>query len=596
MSDDLVGGLDEPAELQPEPGALALASPDDDWSRADWERAAAGVLRRTARLSEDDSDDAVWTALTRTTYDDVRVPPLGTPDHLVGLTTSGRPTRAEDWDVRTANAGDNAAALEDLANGATSLWLDTDDVAGALAGVLLDLPPVVLEAGTPERARALLALTAGTELPAATNLGVDPIGARLRERLVGGDVETVVEAARMALERGVRGVVVDASAVHELGASDAQEVGYSLAAGVAYLRLLTDAGVAVDDAAALLEFRYAVTDEQLVTIAKLRAARRCWARVLELSEVSRSKDGGMTQRQHAVTSRPMLSAYDPWVNMLRGTVAAFAAGVGGAEAVTVVPFDSPLGEPDAFGRRIARNVSSLLLAESHVAAVTDPAGGAYAVEKLTDDLAVSAWRELQRIEAGGGVLAALDDGSFLERVGHTADRRARDVATRRKPITGLSTYPHLGETIPPRVSTGSAADGRDVRRWGVAFEELRAAPPDRHVFLATLGPVAQHSTRAGFATNLLAAGGITVDVAGGTHGVDDLRSAYGGQAVVCVAGTDAAYAAWGHDAADALRAAGALRVAVVSTGSTDGHAWADARFSPGDDAVAFLTWLREALR
>ena len=153
----------------------------------------------------------------------------------------------------------------------------------------------------------------------------------------------------------------------------------------------------MDEAASLIEFRYAATDEQFPTIAKLRAARRLWARVLEASGAAES-----AQRQHVVTSRAMMGRVDPWVNMLRGTVAAFAAGVGGADAITVVPFDEPLGLPDAFGRRIARNTSSLLIEESHVAAVTDPAGGSYAVEKLTDDLAVAGWAELGRIEADGG--------------------------------------------------------------------------------------------------------------------------------------------------------------------------------------------------
>ncbi|MDX6358734.1 MAG: methylmalonyl-CoA mutase, partial [Nocardioidaceae bacterium] len=513
---DVQGGLDQPEELQPEAGSLALASAADDWSRADWEKAAAVALRKSRRLGEDAPDDAVWAKLTRTTYDGVEVLPLGMP----GAHGAVRPPRLGAWDVRTFNRGDNAAALQDLEHGATSLWLDTDDIAAALAGVRLDLAPVVLEGGSPERAGALLDVAGehGEHLHHETNLGADPIGARLRGRDDGQDDDTAVEVARLALEVGVRAIVVDATAVHDLGASEAQEVGYSLAAGAAYLRLLTEAGIAVDNPARLMEFRYAATDEQFLTIAKLRAARRCWDRMLGLSEVGRHR-----QAQHAVTSRAMLSAYDPWVNMLRGTVAAFAAGVGGAEAVTVVPFDSPLGEPDELGRRIARNVSSLLISESHVAVVGDPAGGAYAVEKLTDDLAAAAWVELQRIEASGGVLAALDDGSLLARVAEVAARRDRDVATRKRPITGLSEFPNPQETLPLRVGGGD-----DVRRYGAAFESLRAEPPAQHVFLATLGTVAAHTARAGFATNLFAAGGVAVDVAGPTAGVDDLVAAYAG--------------------------------------------------------------------
>jgi methylmalonyl-CoA mutase len=577
MTDEVAGGLDEPEELQPEQGALRLADPGDTWSRADWEKAAADVLRKVRRLADDDPDEAVWAALTHTTYDGVDIAPLGT----AGPHGAIRPHRRGAWDVRTLNRGDNAAALADLRNGATSLWLDTDDVAGVLTGVLLEVAPVVLQGGTPERASALFAVAGETRMHSRTNLGADPIGARVQGRTDCGDEHGTVEVVRFAVEHGVRGVVVDATAVHDLGASDAQEVGYSLAAGVAYLRLLTAAGIDLDDAVRMMEFRYAATDEQFPTIAKLRAARRCWARMTALS------GSPSRQRQHVVTSRPMLSAYDPWVNMLRTTVAAFAAGAGGADAVTVVPFDSPLGEPDAFGRRIARNVSSLLISESHVAAVTDPAGGSYAVERLTDDLAGAAWAELQRIEAAGGVAAALDDGSLVARIAEVTALRERDVATRKRPITGLSEFPLLGEAIPAR---RGEPDG--VRRWGASYEALRADPPLAHVFLATLGPVAQHTARAQFATNLLAAGGVAVDPAGATAGVDDLLAAYAGQSVVCVAGTDAACAAWGSEAAEALRAKGATRVIVAGQPAD----WADDSCATGVDAVAFLTRTREALR
>src|SRR5690606_31764030 len=143
------------------------------------------------------------------------------------------------------------------------------------------------------------------------------------------------------------------------------------------------------------------------------------------------------------TSRPMMAKYDPYVNMLRTTVAAFAAGVGGAEAITVVPFDEPLGQPSALGRRNARNTSSLLIWESHIAKVVDPAGGSYAVEKLTDDLARAAWEEFGRVEAAGGVVAALEDGSLQARIDEVVAARDAQVANRRRPITGVSEFPNL---------------------------------------------------------------------------------------------------------------------------------------------------------
>jgi methylmalonyl-CoA mutase len=562
------GGLAEPEELEPDQGSLELAGPQDRHERADWEAAAATVLRKGRRLGDDDADALVWEKLTRTTLDGIGITPLGTPDLLADLTTTGRPTRLGSWDVRahlavTDAATDNATLLADLEGGVTSLWLETPDTTDwgvLLDGVLPDLAPVVLQT-TEAGARAFLQWADGRELEARTNLGVDASAA-------------TKELAELARHAGVRAFVVDASSVHDRGASDAQELAHSLAAGATYLRTLTDAGVGLDEAARIVEFRYAATDEQFVTIAKLRAARRLWGRVLELSGAEAHE-----QHQHAVTSRPMMSRYDPWVNLLRTTVAAFAAGVGGADAVTVLPFDSPLGTPDAFARRIARNTSHLLIDESHVAVVSDPAGGAYAVEKLTDDLAVAAWELFGRLDEG----ADLDD-----EIAKTVERREREVATRRRPITGLSEFPHLAETLPARAPAPASSQ---VRRYGAAYEALRDDPPAAHVFLATMGTVAAHTARATFASNLLAAGGIAVDVAGGTETVEDLVAAYDGQKVVCLAGSDGAYDGWGDEAARAMRAAGAEWVVVAGTP----REWADDSAAMGVDALDFLHRTREKL-
>ena len=553
------GGLAEPEELEPEQGSLDLAAPEDRHDRAAWEAAAGAVLRKARQLREDDPDRLVWDKLTRTTLDAIAITPLGTPDLLDDLTTSGRPTRAGAWDVRahlavTDAKSDNETLLADLEGGVTSLWLDAPDGvdwATLLDGVLLDLAPVVVHGD----ARGFLDHVGDRELHPATNLGLDA-----REP----DPDLAAEARR----RGIRAYVVDATAVHDRGASDVQELAYALKVGADHLREADD----LDEAARLLEFRYAATDEQFPTIAKLRAARRLWARVLELSGVEQRD-----QHQHAVTSRPMMSRYDPWVNMLRTTVAAFAAGVGGADAVTVLPFDSPLGVPDAFGRRIARNTSHLLVDESHVATVTDPAGGAYAVEKLTDDLARTAWELFGR----------LDEGEQLDPlVEATVAERERLVATRKRPITGLTEFPNLAEELPERAP---ASD--EVRRYGAAFEALRDDPPAAHVFLATMGTVAAHTARATFATNLLAAGGIAVDVAGATETADDLVAAYDGQQVVCLAGSDGAYDAWADEAVQALREAGAQWVVIAGKprDSVDDSA------AMGVDALDFLRRTRERL-
>jgi len=590
---------------------LSLLAGGQEHTVADWEREAAAVLRKSGRLGADEPDAKVWDKLTRTTLDGIAVTPLGTPgevadDGLPGQAPYTRGTRATrgdlGWDIRPVFSDPSvettvADILTDLDNGGTSVWLTlgtgglaVGDLGKVLDRVLLDIAPVTLESDDPvAAAEAFVALLQGKAVTAApgTNLGADPIGDTLR----GGtpDVAAVVTAvAEIARSNNVLALAVDGTAAHDLGASDAQELGYSLAVGAAYLRVLTAAGLSVDEAASLLEFRYAATDEQFPTIAKFRAARRLWARVAELSGVAEAKRG---QLQHAVTSRPMMTRYDPWVNMLRTTVAAFAAGVGGATAVTVLPFDAALGLPDAFARRIARNTSSLLMSESHVARVTDPAGGSYAVEQLTDDLAKAAWAELGRIEEAGGILAAIEDGSLQTRVDDVVARRSAEIARRKRPITGVSEFPNLHEELPVRKPYPAGA--RVVRRYAADFEAMRDDALAKRVFLATMGSIAAHTARATFAHNLLAAGGVDTVSAGATESVADVVAAYETQPVVCLCGTDKAYAEWGADVIAALREAGASYV--ILAGKPGEGITVDDSAAIGIDALAFLARVREEL-
>ncbi len=574
---------------------------------SEWEKAAAAVLRKARRLSEDDPDAAVWASLTHTNLDGIEISPLGTPALVEDLPEPVRPpARGDAWDVRALLAdpdpkASHAAALTDLENGVTSLWVQVgqsgvalDDLGTVLDGVLLDVAPVVLDAPSDPlgAAQALAALvqelSQGTKLAPGTNLGVDPVGALVRGVSTGSTSGLVAEAAALAGELGCRAIVVDGTAVHDLGGSDVQELGYVLALGAHYLRELDAAGVSVDEAATLVEFRLAATDEQFETISKLRAVRRLWARMLELSGAS-SDNRQMVL--HAVTSRPMMTRYDPWVNMLRTCVAAFAAGVGGADAVTVLPFDARLGLPDAFSRRIARNTSSLLVEESHVAKVADPAGGAFAVEKLTDDLAVAGWEELGRIEEAGGVLAALDDGTLQGRIDEVVAERDRQIAKRELPLTGVTEYPHLHETLPERAPYADGAP--PVRPYGEPFEKLRDEPAPAKVFLATMGSIASHTARATFAANLFAAGGIDVVNEGRHDDVDEVLAHYEGQPVVCLVGQDKAYAEWGSELAASLRNDGA-RWVILAGRPVEGIE-TDDTCAMGVDALDFLHRTREKL-
>ncbi|MRJ76380.1 methylmalonyl-CoA mutase [Aeromicrobium sp. SMF47] len=582
-------------------------------TQQEWEQATAAVLRKSRRLSDDAADSDVWSTLATTTLDGIVVTPLGTPALSADVPDGGLPGQApftrgavasrelDGWDVRawfTDPDPERTArdVVTDLENGVNSLWISAgtggvplDALGRVLEPVFLDLAPVVLDAPFEpvEAAQALVDVIGdkGVDPAPGTSLGADPIGAAFRGRGV-TDLDVAVQVARLAQTVGARGITVDATAVHDAGASDVQELAYSLGAGVTYLRLLVDAGLDVDTAAGLIDFRYAATDEQFPTIAKFRAARRLWNRVAELSGVTSAAAG---QVQHGVTSRPMMARYDPYVNMLRTTVASFAAGVGGATSVTVLPFDEPLGLPEPFSRRIARNTSSLLISESHVAAVTDPAGGSHAVEKLTDDLARAAWALFGEIDATDSLDAALS--LVRGKVEQTVSDRALAIAKRRRPVTGVSEFPNLDEQLPER---RPYAEPLEVHRYAGEFEALRDEPAGQPVFLASMGPIAAHTARATFAANLLAAGGVKTVVAGATDGPDDVLTAYdaaGKPSVVCLVGNDAAYEQWGADLVTALRGAGATYV--ILAGKAD--VGADTTIAMGLDALAFLRSIREEL-
>ncbi|MEU1166129.1 methylmalonyl-CoA mutase subunit beta, partial [Streptomyces sp. NPDC005921] len=442
---------------------LSLAAEFPDATHEQWQRLVEGVLRKSGK---EVSGEAAEDALSTTLEDGLRTRPLYTARDTApepGLpgfapfVRGGRPGGGTDggWDIRQRHAAaPDGAVLADLENGVTSLWLvlgeggiPVDGLGRALEGVYLDLAPVVLDAGRDVEAAAaelFRVYEAKGVAPEAVrgNLGADPLGHEARTGTALPFAPVAELAKRCAGEfPGLRALTVDALPYHEAGGSAAQELGASLATGVAYLRELTEAGLSVEQALAQLEFRYAATADQFLTIAKLRAARRLWARV---AEVSGAADAG-AQTQHAVTSPVMMSRRDPWVNMLRTTIATLAAGVGGADSVTVLPFDHALGLPDAFARRIARNTSTILVEESHLARVVDPAGGSWYVERLTDELAHAGWEFFRTIERDGGQAAVLRSGRLRTDLATTWAERSKKLAKRREPITGVSEFPFLAE-------------------------------------------------------------------------------------------------------------------------------------------------------
>ncbi|MGW3342402.1 methylmalonyl-CoA mutase family protein [Nonomuraea rubra] len=571
---------------------MELAAGFASLSRDDWRALAAEVLRKSGAEAGSAEE-----ALSRQTYDGVTVAPLYDADDLPG--DPGAPGAAPyvrgaravaGWDVRQRHAvADPEAVLADLENGVTSLWLVVGDGAipvGELGAVLkdvyLDLAPIVLEAGerTREAAEALFSLAAAGGGALTGNLGASAVlgddGVELARRCVAG-------------YPGLRAVTVDATPYHDAGGSDAEELACSIARGVAELRALTGGGLSVEQALGQIEFRYAATADQFATIAKLRAARRLWARVAEVCGAPEA--GG--QRQHAVTSSAMMTARDPWVNMLRTTVACFAAGVGGAEAVTVQPFDACLGLPDGFSRRIARNTQSLLLEESGLGRVIDPAGGSWYVERRTADLAEAAWAFFQEIEAAGGIVAAA--GRVCERIAATRARRADDIAHRRLPITGVSEYPDIHEKPVSRRKAAPDPSGSGGAlpkvRYAEPFERLRdladAQPERPTVFLATIGPLAAHTARTAFAANLFQAGGLATETAGPGTDPEQIATAFAvsGATVACLCSSDKLYAQHATAVATALRKAGARKVWLAGKGRYEG---VDDNLHAGCDALAVL--------
>jgi methylmalonyl-CoA mutase len=301
----------------------------------------------------------------------------------------------------------------------------------------------------------------------------------------------------------------------------------------------------------------------------------------------------------------MLTRRDPWVNMLRATIGCFGASIGGAEAITVLPFDTALGLPDDLGRRVARNTQSILHDESSLARVIDAAGGSWYVETLTDQLAEKAWSTFVEIERTGGALAALDDGTIDRLISPTRAARADDIAHRRSPITGVSEYADAGEepVVRPPAPAAPSDGPLPVVRWAEQFEALRdrsdAARERPRVFLAAIGPVSAYTARIGFVGNLYQSAGIEPIVGSGTP--DDMVDEFtaSGTTVVCLCASDKVYADTAGWVAKALREAGAEHVWLAGKPGdreeADRASGIDGYLYAGCDAVAILAATLEQL-
>jgi methylmalonyl-CoA mutase len=553
---------------------MALASEFEPAERAEWEAAVEKVLR----------GKSFEQMLVSRTRDGLDIQPLYTAEDATASAVPAvmDPERIEyGWDVRQQHrlvdpVDTNRAIITDLERGVTSVELvaegaEADQLAEALAGVLFDMAPVALAPHADlDLARSLAGLIVerGDSETTGTWFGLDPLGAAARSGAISDGVGAAALAHDLAPRfPNARTMTADSVRYVEAGATPAQELGWALATGVGYLRLLESAGLSVAQAASTVGFRLSASADQFGTIASLRAFRRAWTRVLDACDVER--DDSLIEIQ-AVTPRSMFSQRDPWVNMLRSTSATLAAVVGGAEAVTVLPHSVASGDADDLARRAARNVQLLLLEESQIARIADPAAGSWFVESLTQRLTEAAWTEFQRVEAGGGMAAALTDGSIQAAVDDAwSERRAR-LATRAEPVTGVSEFPELDDGL-GAADEAQLDTGWPVRRLAAPFEALRDAADRANqrpaVFIAALGSLADHTARSSWITNLLAVGGIEAiggDAEGAASPIEaEARFVESGCAVAVVCSSDEFYAERAVATVTALKEAGAVLVALA---------------------------------
>ena len=580
---------------------LALAAEFPPATREAWRKLVDGVLKGAPFDKR----------LVARTYDGLAIEPLY-PRAAQARPIAGRAPGAA-WTLMQRvdhpdSAAANAEALHDLENGAGGVALvmagslnangygldgSPETLERALDGIYLDadisidleLPPFV-----PQITGYLAALVKkrGVKPEAAEiRFGFDPIAAMaatahapvpwsdLSKRFTG--------AATRLRDEGFKGpfAAADGRVIHNSGGSEAQELAFTLASAVAYLRALEASGIALDAARRMIYFRLAADADQFLTIAKFRALRKLWARVEQACGLTPAP-----ARVMAETAWRMMTRRDPYVNMLPATIAVAAAGFGGADAIAVLPFTAALGLPDRLARRVARNTQLILLEESHLAKVADPAAGSGGIEDLTQKLCAAAWALFQEIEAAGGAVAALEQGVIQNKVAGTRAEREKNIARRKDALTGTSEFPDIHEAavhvldvaprpIAPRPHPLPAGGEKEPPafaalpsiRLAEPFEQLREAS-DRalaatgarpKVFLATLGRLADFTARTLFARNFFESGGIEAVSNDGFASRDDMIAAFkaSGATLVCLCSSDKVYGTQAADAATALTAAGA---------------------------------------
>jgi methylmalonyl-CoA mutase len=561
----------------------------------DWRKLVDGVLK-----------GAPFEKLIGKTYDGLKIDPIYQRTRGAAP-VAGRPAAAP-WRIMQRidhpdSAQANAQALHDLENGATGLSLVFAGANGAhgfglepsvealdkmLDGVFIDAGiSIELQVGSQSRMAAIHVAehVKRRGLDAADcdiRFGLDPLGtAAVRGASPyawAALVPVFTGAIKGLAAMGFKGpfAAADGRVIHDAGGSEVQELAFVLASGVAYLRALESAGVTLEDARGMIYARLSADADQFLTLAKFRALRLLWARIEQACGLA---PGPLFVA--AETSWRMLTQRDPYVNMLRATIATFSAGLGGANAVTVLPHTLALGLPDPFARRVARNTQLVLLEESNLAKVSDPAAGSGGIESLTQALCEAAWTLFQEIEQAGGAFAALEQNLIQRKVATTRKAREQNIARRRDVLTGATEFPNLHEAhvavlkakpvaLAPLGEAKVTFEALSPMRLAAPFEALRdrsdqilktgGARP--RVFLANLGTPADFTARATFAKSFFETGGIEAVDSEGFSDPAALAAAFkaSGAQLSCLCSSDKVYAGQAAAAATALQAASAKHI------------------------------------
>ena len=612
---------------------LRLAADFQSASYDDWRKLVDGVLK-----------GASFERLVSKTADGLKIEPIY-PRAQGAAPIAGRPAAAP-WQIMQRidypdPAIANAQALHDLENGAGGLTLVFAGANGAhgfglepsaaavekvLDGIFVDAGiSIELQVGPQSRMAAIhvaeFVKRKGLS-PAACDIrfGLDPIGACAAWGSSPYSWPEIVPAVTSAIKglsaMGFKGpfAAADGRVIHDAGGSEVQELAFVLANGVAYLRALEQAGMALEDAQGKVYARLSADADQFLTLAKFRALRLLWARI----EVA----CGLTPKPlfiAAETAWRMLTQRDPYVNMLRATIATFSAGLGGANAVTVLPHTLALGLPDPFARRVARNTQLVLLEESNLAKVSDPAAGSGGIEALTQSLCEAAWALFQEIEKAGGVFAALEQNLVQRKVAATRTMREQDIAKRKEVLTGATEFPNLHEAhvavldakpveLAPYGEAKFKFDALLPMRLAAPFEALRdrsdqilkARGARPKIFLANLGTPAEFTARATFAKSFFETGGIEAIDSPGFADPAALSAAFktSGARLACLCSSDKVYAGQAVAAAKALQSAGAKHIYLAGRAGEQEAALRAAGVSEfvfaGGDALATLqeAWRR----